>query len=144
MIATICYSIQNRLAFDSCWLESVKETILLKVGRVSKISCLICRPFEEISNYFSLQVAETAKFQLKKNQAGMALSAKIWELKDAGRSYEVKNKIVRRVHPHKTGDSVCDLCLTEKTCIVLIVLGHKAPPEFFVLPPGCGLLNVRD
>ena len=31
MIATICYSIQNRLAFDSCWLESVKETILLKV-----------------------------------------------------------------------------------------------------------------
>ena len=32
MIATICYSIQNRLAFDSCWLESVKETILLKVG----------------------------------------------------------------------------------------------------------------
>ena len=33
MIATICYSIQSRLAFDSCWLESVKETILLKVGR---------------------------------------------------------------------------------------------------------------
>jgi hypothetical protein len=30
MIAAICYSRQNRLAFDSCWLESVKETILLK------------------------------------------------------------------------------------------------------------------
>lgn len=37
MIATICYSIQNRLAFDSCWLESVKETILLKVFFMSNL-----------------------------------------------------------------------------------------------------------
>ncbi len=76
-----------------------------------------------------------------RNQAGTALSAKIWELKDAGRNYEIKNKIVRKAHPYKTGDAVCDLCLTEKTCIVL---GHKAPPELFLLPSGCGLLNVRD
>ena len=60
---------------------------------------------------------------------------------DAGRNYKIKNSIVRKAHPYKTGDSVCDLCLTEKTCIVL---GHKAPSDLFVLPRGCGLLNVRD
>ena len=54
-----------------------------------------------------------------KGQAGTALSAKAWELKDAGRSYVIKNSIVRKAHVYKTGDSVCDLCLTEKTCIVL-------------------------
>ncbi len=43
MIAAICYSRQNRLAFDSCWLESVKETILLKtVG--NKITPLVVNP----------------------------------------------------------------------------------------------------
>ena len=74
-------------------------------------------------------------------QPGTALSAKVWELKKAGRSYMMKNNIVKKAHPYKTGDSVCDLCLTEKTCIVL---GHKAPRELMVLPQGCGLLNVRD
>ena len=39
-----------------------------------------------------------------------ALSAKVWELKDTGQNYEIKNKIVRKAHPYKTGDSVCDLC----------------------------------
>ena len=74
-------------------------------------------------------------------QPGTALSAKVWELKNAGRSYMIKNHIVKKAHPYKTGDSVCDLCLTEKTCIVL---GHKAPKDFVILPQGCGLLNVRD
>ena len=74
-------------------------------------------------------------------QDGTALSAKVWQLKKAGRSYVIENRIVKKAHPHKTGDSVCDLCLTEKTCIIL---GHNAPSELFVLPQGCGLLNVRD
>ena len=77
----------------------------------------------------------------KEGDKGTALSAKVWELKKAGRNYVIENKIVRKAHPHKTGDSVCDLCLTEKTCIVL---GHRAPSDLFVLPQGCGLLNVRD
>ena len=74
-------------------------------------------------------------------QDGTALSAKVWQLKNAGRNYVIENKIVKKAHPHKTGDSVCDLCLTEKTCIIL---GHNAPSDLFVLPQGCGLLNVRD
>ena len=40
-----------------------------------------------------------------KGQAGTALSAKVWELKDAGRNYMIKNSIVRKAHPYKTGDS---------------------------------------
>ena len=97
--------------------------------------------FGETSQTFKARWAGHKSNMKNKNQAGTALSAKIWELKDAGRNYEIKNKIVRKAHPYKTGDAVCDLCLTEKTCIIL---GHKAPPELFVLPPGCGLLNVRD
>ena len=97
--------------------------------------------FGETSQTFKARWAGHKSNIKNRNQAGTALSAKIWELKDAGRNYEIKNKIVRRAHPYKIGDAVCDLCLTEKTCIVL---GHKAPPELFVLPPGCGLLNVRD
>ena len=31
-----------------------------------------------------------------RGQAGTDLSAKVWELKDAGRDYEIKNSIVRR------------------------------------------------
>ena len=31
MIAAIVYSRQTRMAFDSCWLEAVHETIQLKV-----------------------------------------------------------------------------------------------------------------
>ena len=31
MIAAIVYSTQNRVEFDSCWLESVQENILFKV-----------------------------------------------------------------------------------------------------------------
>ena len=77
----------------------------------------------------------------KESQDGTALSAKVWQLKKAGRNYVIENRIVKKAHPHKTGDSVCDLCLTEKTCIIL---GHNAPSDLFVLPQGCGLLNVRD
>ena len=45
------------------------------------------------------------------------------------------------MHIRQVTGAVCDLCLTEKTCIVL---GHNAPSELFMLPRGCGLLNVRD
>ena len=97
--------------------------------------------FGETSQTFKKRWTAHKSNMKNKGQAGTALSAKVWELKDAGRNYRIKNSIVRKAHPYKTGDSVCDLCLTEKTCIVL---GHKAPSELFVLPRSCGLLNVRD
>ena len=76
----------------------------------------------------------------EKKGTGTALSAKVWELKNAGKSVKVEPHIIRRAHPYKTGDSNCDLCLTEKTCIAL---NHNAPKDVFQLPPRCGLLNVR-
>ena len=71
---------------------------------------------------------------------GTALSAKVWELKNAGKTVKVEPHIIRRAHPYKTGDSNCDFCLTEITCIAL---NHNAPKDVFALPPRCGLLNVR-
>ena len=97
--------------------------------------------FGETSQTFKKRWTSHKSNMKNKGQAGTALSAKVWELKDAGRNYIIKNHIVRKAHVYKTGDSVCDLCLTEKTCIVL---GHNAPSELFALPRGCGLLNVRD
>jgi len=76
----------------------------------------------------------------EKKGTGTALSAKVWELKNAGKSVKVEPHIIRQAHPYKTGDSNCDLCLTEKTCIAL---NHNAPKDVFQLPPRCGLLNVR-
>merc|ERR1739842_266659 len=71
---------------------------------------------------------------------GTALSAKVWELKDARKPYELKTNIIKKAHVYKTGDSNCDLCLTEKMCIAL---NHKAPTKLFKLPHGCLLLNIR-
>ena len=71
---------------------------------------------------------------------GTALSAKVWELKDARKTYELKTNIIKKAHVYKTGDSNCDLCLTEKTCIAL---NYKAPEELFVLPEQYRLLNIR-
>ena len=45
---------------------------------------------------------------------GTALSAKIWELHEAGKPFQIQTEIIRKSHPHKTGDSQCDLCLIEK------------------------------
>ena len=95
----------------------------------------------QISQEFKIRWAGHKSNIKNRGQAGTALSSKVWELKDAGRTYQIENKIVKKAHPYKTGDSVCDLCLTEKTCIVL---GHRAPLDLYILPQGCVLLNVRD
>ena len=76
----------------------------------------------------------------REKRPGTALSAKVWELKDAGKSYELRTNIIKKAHVYKTGDSNCDLCLTEKTCIAL---NYKAPEELFVLPEQYRLLNIR-
>ena len=109
---------------NECLTEAVVYQSLIKSGTEK------WNYFGETSQTFKARWAGHKSNIKNKDQAGTALSAKVWELKDAGRNYEIKNKIVRKAHPHKTGDSVCDLCLTEKTCIVL---GHRAPPKLFVL-----------
>merc|ERR1719411_2420083 len=73
-------------------------------------------------------------------RAGSALSAKIHELRDAGKTFKIQTEILREAHPYKTGDSQCDLCLTEKTCIAL---HNMAPRKLMILPAGCQPLNIR-
>ena len=77
----------------------------------------------------------------RRERKGTALSAKVRELKDAGKAFDIKTNIIREAHSYKTGDSNCDLCLTEKLCIAL---NHKAPPKLLKLPRGCLLLNIRS
>ena len=48
--------------------------------------------FGETSQTFKARWAGHKSNMKNKNQAGTALSAKIWELKYAGRNYEIKNK----------------------------------------------------
>ena len=76
----------------------------------------------------------------EKKGTGTALSAKVWELKNAGKTVKVEPRIIRRAHTYKTGDSNCDLCLTEKMCIAL---NHNAPKDLFELPPRCRLLTIQ-
>ena len=76
----------------------------------------------------------------KDERTGTALSAKIWSLKETGCPFKIKTEIIREAHLYKTGDSQCDLCLTEKTCIAL---HNKAPKKLLSLPKGCEPLNIR-
>ena len=92
------------------------------------------RSFHERWGEHLLDMGERVK------RPGTALSAKVWELKDARKPYELKTNIIKKAHVYKTGDSNCDLCLTEKMCIAL---NYKAPEELFVLPEQCRLLNIR-
>ena len=82
------------------------------------------------------------KNDMKENttRTGTALSAKIHELREAGKPFNIQTEILREAHPYKTGDSQCDLCLTEKTCIAL---HSMAPKKLMILPAGCQPLNIR-
>ena len=51
------------------------------------------------------------------HRTATALSKYIWELKDEGRSYEVKWDVARKAFPYKCGTRRCDVCLTEKMVI---------------------------
>ena len=73
----------------------------------------------------------------KRDIEGTTLSSKVWELKDARRETDVKFKLAHRAHAYTAGMKVCDLCLTEKT---RILLGHDGPSK---IPKTTGLLNRR-
>ena len=83
---------------------------------------------------------EEAKYHLLTRFALWRLLVKIWELREAGKPFQIQTEIIRKSHPHKTGDSQCDLCLIEKTCFAL---QNKAPKKLMTLPVGCQPLNIR-
>ena len=97
--------------------------------------------FGQTRNEFHMRWGQHKNDMRNEERKGTALSAKVRELKDAGKAFDIKTNIIREAHSYKTGDSNCDLCLTEKLCIAL---NHKAPPKLLKLPRGCLLLNIRS
>ena len=121
---------------DKCRTKGVVYQVLVKSGEK------VWNYFGQTYRSFHSRWGEHKRDMERKEKkgTGTALSAKVWELKNAGKTVKVEPRIIRRAHPYKTGDSNCDLCLTEKTCIAL---NHKAPKDVFELPPRCRLLNIR-
>ena len=54
-----------------------------------------------------------------RNANSTALSSYVWSEKDAGKSYEINWKIIARAGVYAAGSKFCDVCLTEKTHIML-------------------------
>ena len=71
----------------------------------------------------------TKSFRLKKYESETELSKFIWSLKEMGSHYTISWSIAAKAFPYTCGTRRCDLCLTEKTCII------RANP--------LGLLNKR-
>ena len=81
------------------------------------------------------------KFDLKhETSTGTALSNKFWQLKkeNPDETPIVKWNIVNKCHPLKAGMSTCDVCLTEKTRILLQHEGPEPKP-----PKNTIFLNQR-
>ena len=72
-----------------------------------------------------------------KYQGGTTLSTKVWELKDKGLPIDIKWNILHQTKPYKAGMKSCDVCLLEKT---RILLGRNGPEE---LADNVILLNKR-
>ena len=66
------------------------------------------------------------------------MSTKVWELKDKGHPIELKWNILHTTQPYKAGMKTCDLCLLEKT---RILLGRDGPEK---IPNNVVLLNRRS
>lgn len=68
-------------------------------------------------------------FKHKKYQNETELSKFIWHLKDTSTPFDLTWTIATRAFPYRCGTRRCDLCLSEKVCII------RAEPK--------GLLNKR-
>lgn len=71
----------------------------------------------------------TKSFRLRKYENDTELSKLLWTLKDQGTKYVLHWSIAAQASPYKCGTRRCDLCLSEKTCII------RSEPN--------GLLNKR-
>ena len=74
-------------------------------------------------------------------RAGTTLSNKFWELKkkNPNNTPQIKWDIVNKCHPLKAGMPVCDVCLTEKTRLLLQHDGPEPKP-----PRNTVFLNKRN
>ena len=54
----------------------------------------------------------------KSAKTATSLSTYVWRLKDAGEAPTIKWKIMKKCRPYKAGTRKCDVCLSEKLCIL--------------------------
>ena len=57
-------------------------------------------------------------FNDRKHSHDTVLSRRIWELKDTDTSYNLKWRIIKRANAYNGNPSRCNLCLSEKLCIL--------------------------
>ena len=57
-------------------------------------------------------------FNHRKHSHDTVLSKYIWDQKDNGTSYEIKWSIIKRANPYHGHPSRCNVCLSEKLCIL--------------------------
>ena len=57
-------------------------------------------------------------FNDRKHSHDTVLSRRIWELKDTNTSYDLKWRIIKRANAYHGNPSRCNLCLSEKLCIL--------------------------
>ena len=61
----------------------------------------------------------TSSFKNRKQQHSTALSQHVWELKDENKQFEISWSIVSLAAPYQKETKKCQLCLMEKTLIIL-------------------------
>ena len=54
----------------------------------------------------------------KSEKTATSLSTYVWRLKDAGEIPTINWKIMKKCRPYKAGTRKCDVCLSEKLCIL--------------------------
>ena len=69
-------------------------------------------------------------FRYDSKRSSTRLSEYVWSLEDEGKQHQIKWEIAKKASPYRCGTRYCDLCVTEKTMILM------AEPEF--------LLNKRS
>ena len=102
-------------------------------------------PNKPVYNYFGLAgntfkeryMGHKLSFENSTYRGSTTLSNKVWELKEKGLATDMTWKILHRTQPYKAGMKSCDVCLLEKT---RILLGRNGPEK---IPKDVILLNQR-
>ena len=89
------------------------------------------------NNFKERYQSHKLSFENPNYKTSTTLSAKVWELREKGLPTEVKWNILHTTRPYKAGMKSCDLCLLEKT---RILLGRRGPEK---IDDNVVLLNRR-
>ena len=84
-----------------------QATIHLPNNKVEKYIGLTERKFEDRFK------EHTRSFEVRKAKNSTTLSKKIWKLKEQRLPLEISWKILKKAKPYQSGDTHCQLCLTE-------------------------------